>query len=266
MTDSVPWYNPKTRVAMAIRSAPIAHRSGVVAVDKCAAITISAADQAGVVGVMANAVHRVAVAPRNAYGSVGASAIVTVTPTLNKTVDITIPQCVGATAYDVFFSTDAAPLWVGSVTEAQRAAGCAITAVGTVGAGGSAGKVNVRLVGTGLASSNAIFTANNAYTPDTVALAATAVPCNGYPRAYIDVNLTLTDLRSAPALSIVPFLKTDGVWYQAEAKALTLLSTVGHSLRQQYYLDVCGADAVEVLVGAIAGQGASAAFTVAPGV
>lgn len=263
------WLHPKGRLDLAIRGEPIAHRSAIVAVDKCPTITITAADQAGVVGVMAAAEHKVSVSPGNEFGPVGASVIVAVTPTVNKTVDVTIPQSVGATYYDVFFSIDAAPKWVGRVTEAQRAAGAAITAVGTVGAGGAAGVVNVRLVGTGLQTTNAIFAANNAYTPATVAaaLGTTAVPCAGFPKVYVDIELTVTHLGLvAPALTIIPFIKTGTKWYAGEAKALTLLTTAGNPLLQSYSVDVGGADQCVVLVGNIAGTGASAAITCTPGV
>ena len=43
-------------------------------------------------------------------------------------------QSAGATVYDLFLSTAAAPLWVARITETQRAAGVTITAVGTVSA------------------------------------------------------------------------------------------------------------------------------------
>jgi hypothetical protein len=235
-----------------IRSPGYLHRSGITAVDKLSAITITAANQAGVVGVMANASHNCAVAPRNAYGSVGASAIVAVTPTLNKTVDITVPQCEGATHYDVFFSTDAAPLWVGSITEAQRAAGCAITAVGTVGAGGSAGVVNVRLVGTGAASS---AYANNAYSLAGI----TEIDTRSKTKAYVYVSMTLTDFRTAPTLSIVPFLKNayTGLFAQAQAQAVSLLAAVGQSLNQVFAVDVDGSEALKVPIGTLTGYGAS---------
>jgi len=242
------------------RTAGVLHRSAIAAVDKLANVTITAADQAGVVGVMANAVHRVAVAPGNKWGTVGASAIVTVTPTLDKTVDITVPQSAGAEYYDVFFSTDAAPLWLGRVTEAQRAAGCAITAVGVVGAGGSAGVVNVRLVGTGIATTNAVFAQNNAYTPASV----TEIDTTGRQKAYIYVKSAVTDLRSAPTLTIIPFLKNQisGEFHQGTAQAVLLLSALGQSLEQVFEVDVDGATGLVVLVGTISGQGATATIHV----
>lgn len=261
--------NPLPGIAKAFRGTPILHRTAITAPDKCAASTITAVAQDAIVGVMANTVHRVAVAPRNVYGSAGASAIVTVTPTLNKTVDITIPQSVGATHYEIFFSTATAPLWVGYVTEAQRATGAAIDAVGHTIAGGSPGVVNVRLVGTGLASNNDIHAQNTAYIPDAIAAAVgtTVVDCSGYPTAYIDIDLSMSHLGTVPpAISILCFTLTGTIWSACDPKSLTLLSSPGYPLRQAFSLAVGGAPGVLVLVDAIAGAGASAAITVTPGV
>jgi hypothetical protein len=115
--------------------------------------------------------HKAAVAAANVYGVTAASNIVTNSPSLNKTADLTVPQVAGATHYDIFYSTDAAPLWLARVTETQRASGCAITGVGTVtttnGSGWTkvADKVNIRLVGTGVATTAAPFAVNTAYYP-----------------------------------------------------------------------------------------------------
>jgi hypothetical protein len=125
------------------RDAGVLHRSAVTAADKLPTIVITAAKDDTVVGVMAASEHKCSVAPGNRYGPCAPVAVVAVTPTLNKTVNIFIPPCAGAEWYDIFFSTDAAPLWVGRIIEAQRIAGCAITAVGTVAAGGAAGTKQV---------------------------------------------------------------------------------------------------------------------------
>jgi hypothetical protein len=74
---------------------------------------------------------------------------------------LTVPQKTGATGYHVYTSTDSSPKWVGYITEAQRAAGCSITAVGTVGAGTAAGKVDVQVVGTGSLANT--ITTNSAF-------------------------------------------------------------------------------------------------------
>jgi hypothetical protein len=238
------------------RTATVTHRSALTAVDKCIVAAITAADQTGTVGVMANAEHKCCVAPGNVYGSAGVSPIVAVTPTLNKTVDISIATVVGATYYDIFFSTDAAPLWVGRVTEAQRLAGCAITAVGTVGAGGSANKVNVRLVGTGAASTATIFTVNNAY------IMPTALACSGYKTAIISVQYSVTDLRgAAPACTLLPFVSkkdtTPSVWYDGTATTMAPGSAINKPMYVTYTVDVNDATNMCILVDAIAGQGAA---------
>lgn len=242
-----------------VRGAIIAHRAAITSADKVVSPTlVTIADQAGVVGVMAAVAHGAAVAAGNTWGTAGTSNIVTVTPTLNKTVDLTIPQATGATYYDIFFSTaTTAPLWVARVTEAERAAGCAITAVGTVGAGGAAGIVNIRLVGTGIANTNAVFAQNNAYTPAT----PTAIDCTGYKRAYVNVKLAVTDLRSAPTLNVIPFLSRNegspAVWYQGKQQILQPLAALGYCQQQGFELDVDGAKGLVVLVGTVSGQGAS---------
>jgi len=244
-------------IPAAQRSATVTHRTAVAAVDKCIVAAMTAADQAGTVGVMAAVEHKCAYSPGNIYGAGGASAIVAVTPTVNKTVDFTIAQVVGATYYDIFFSIDAAPLWVARVTEAQRAAGCAVTAVGTVGAGGSAGVVNVRLVGTGLATTSAPFTVNNAYIPTN----ATGISCRGYVKAIIHAALSVTDMRTLPTLKIYPFIsKNDAspsTWYQGAVVDFAPGSAVGKSLYQTTTVDVYDSASLAVLVDTISGTGAA---------
>jgi hypothetical protein len=138
----------------------------------------------------------------------------------------------------------------------QRASGIAITAVGTTAAGGSAGKVNVRLVGTGLGSDVAPFSTNNAYKPTAV----TAVDCTGRTKALIHVKAAVTDLRSLPTLSVVPFLKNaaTGEFSQGTVVALAPLSAIGKALQQSFTLDVLGASGLVVLVDTISGQGTAA--------
>lgn len=230
------------------------HRDAITAVDKVPTITITAVDQAGVAGSLTAVAHGIAVAPGNRYGTSGTSAIVQVTPTVNKSIDITVPQAAGAEWYDIFLSTSTTgPLWVARVTEAQRVAGCAVTAVATVGAGGAAGKVNVQVVGTGLANTNAIFAQNNAYTPASV----TAINCANNIKAYVHVKAVVTDLRSAPTLNIVPFFKNQvsAEFHQGQAQAVSLLTALGQSLEQLFEVDVDGVTGLVVLVGTISGQG-----------
>lgn len=246
------------------RSSTVTHRNGITSADKVVNPTLATvAKEDGVVGVMAASEHKVTVAPGNVYGSAGAANILTITPTENKTVDLTVPQVTGATYYDVFYSTDAAPLWVARVTETQRAGGVAITDIGTVtttnGSGWTktAGKVNIRLVGTGISTSTAPFTVNNAYIPSGV----TGVSCRGYSKAIIHAVLALTDMRAAPTLKIYPFIsKNDGTvstWYQGTVVDFAPGSAAGKSLYQTTTVDVLDSESLCVLVDTISGQGAA---------
>lgn len=239
------------------------HRSAITATDKLAVITITAADSA-TAGSLTAVSHGIGVAPGNIYGTVGMSALVTVTPTVNKSIDITIPQCAGATYYDICLSTaPTAPLWVARVTEAQRAAGCAVTAVGTVGAGGSAGVVNVQVVGTGIASTNAVFAQNNAYTPAT----PTAVNCTGVMKVRVLVKVALTDLRAAPSLNLIPFMqnKTDTtIWHQGTITPVLLVAGIGQSFYQEFEMYVDGTPGLVILISSVVGQGAAVSIWVDP--
>ena len=238
------------------RGSVIEHRTAVTAIDKVPTITITAADQPATAGSLTAVAHGIGVAPGNSYGSAGASVLVTVTPTVNKSIDITIPQAVGAEYYDIFLSTSTtAPLWVARITETQRAAGCAITAVGTVDTGGSAGVVNVQVVGTGITSVNAVFAQNNAFTPASV----TGLTCSGKMKAHLFIDVTLTDLRSAPTLNIIPFSKKqDGNgWYAGLIQSVLLNAGMGQPLYQEMWLDVNDAEEIVVLISTLTGHGAS---------
>lgn len=199
------------------RDPVILHRTGATAAgDLLAAPTITAANDA-TVGVMANVEHKVAVAVGTCYGYSTRSAIVAITPDENNSVLVSIPQVVGAESYVVFFSTDAAPKRLCEITEAQRAAGCVVTAVETVTtAGGTAGKCLIKLVGTGAATTDAIYATNYAISPGKVAVAGTtssgAIDCTGRQTAYVRATVNPGALTAMPALTIVPFVKTGDQW------------------------------------------------------
>lgn len=83
------------------------------------------------------------------YPTLGA-AVTAATP--NLTARIAFAQVTGAVTYKIYLSTATTPLFVGHITEAQRASGIKITAQDTTGAGGTAGAVDVEVAGTGYAS------------------------------------------------------------------------------------------------------------------
>jgi hypothetical protein len=250
------------------RNSGVLHRNAITAIDKItdfvdASVTI-ADNGAGTGSLAASTTFYATAIPGNRYGSCK----------VNTTIDslgsgayggatgsyrMTIAQATGAEWYDIFLSVDAAPKWVGRITEAQRAAGdYEITAVGTVASGGGnpAGTVDVNLVGTGIQTSNAVFSGNNAYTPDSI----TAINCAGYTKAHVLVKVSVTDLRSAPALTIVPFFANQldsTTYFQGQAQALTLLNGVGTALCQEFIITVEGCAGLKILIGNLAGQGAA---------
>jgi hypothetical protein len=239
----------------------ILHRTGATAAgDLIAAPTITAAKDA-TAGVMAAAEHKVAVAVGTCYGYSTRSDIVAITPDENKSVLVTIPQVVGAESYVVFFSTDAAPKRLCEITEAQRAAGCVCTAVETVTlTGGTAGKVLVKLVGTGAATTAAIYATNLSISPGEIAVAGTtssgAIDCTGRQTAYVRAIVNPGALASMPALTIVPFVKTGDQW----APGTPGIVTAGVR-SETFTADVRGASALVVAVKTIT-SGATADVTV----
>jgi hypothetical protein len=247
------------------RNAGVLHRSAITSFDKCAvpaAPTLAAVTEAG--STLPNSALNVAVAAFiTGYGSTGAGPTTAITPSLNQAVRTTIAQIAGATHYDVFISTVAAPLWVGRITEAQRAAGgFIISTVGTVTAGGgaAAGQVDLGIVGTGLASNVAPFTVNNAYN----VAAITQIVCTGYTVAYLYAQLTVTDLRSLPVLQLIPFFvnQIDTNLYQGATLALGTFSSTGQALRQVFAITLNGSTGLAIAIDSIAGQGAAASIWV----
>lgn len=252
LTDPLP-----TASTARARGIAVQHRTAITAVDTIASPTITAAKDDTTVGVMAAAEHKAAVSAGTAYGSATPSAIVTVTPTENKCVLLTVPKINGAEHYDVFFSTDAAPKWLARVTEAERAAGAVVTAVGTVTTtGGTAGKVLVKLIGTGAVTTDARFAANVAYAPLAVATAGTgtsgAITCAGYTSAHIAATVSGVALAAIPALVLLPYFLVGGIWVPGSALTVTANQTV-----EGFQVAVNGAAGFVVLVKTIT-SGASA--------
>lgn len=235
------------------------HRNAIASADKLAlpgTLTLSAVTEAG--STLANVAYYAAVSAYNRWGPTGPGVIPgAITPLANQAVRIAFAAVPGADGYDVFLSTAAQPLWVTRITEAQRAAGGIVSSVGGYAAGGAPNSIDIGIVGTGLACNVAPFTANNAYTPATV----TALNCTGWSKARVLVKLAVTDLRSAPSLSLVPFLKnqvSSGDWHAGASLSLSVLSALGYPLAQELAIDVDGATGLVVLVDTISGQGAAA--------
>lgn len=251
------------------RDGGVLHRSGLSSPDKLvvsqAALATAAIDTTG--SLEASHTYNAAYAPGNEFGTAGLSALgaqaTAADATDTKSVDITIPQVVGAAYYDVFLSEDVAPKWVGRVTEAQRAAGAKITAVGTItspAAGVAAGKVRVDVIGTGIATSNAVFSKNVAYV---LPADGSYIPllCTGRTAVDIYVNFGLDDLRAAPTLELIPLVRSkesSTAWYTRDhVTVLIMAGQVEETKQQVCTIDVLDVYEMIILIGAITGRNAT---------
>jgi len=233
-------------------AAVVVHRDAVAAPDVVGAITISAAKSA-TAGTMAAAATYVAVVPWNRYGPAVRSNVVEITPDLNNSIDVTIPQAAGATHYEIGMCGCADTHWVATITEAQRAAGCAITAEGTIGAGGSAGVVNVQvLAASGHALTGALYATNQAIRPESVL----HVDCSGYRTALVGITLARTDINApitaSPSCTLLPFTLVGGAYQAAAPETIAALAGAGAPLAQGYELAVGGTPALVFVVAAVA--------------
>lgn len=246
------------------RNAGVLHRNAITATDKLLVPTVSAGSAISEAGSnLANTAYNYTAAAFNRWGATTAAGIQAITPTANQAVRIPITQVAGADGYDIFLSVDAAPKWVGRITEAQRATGDQIiSAVGVTSArAGStvAGTIDVGIVGTGVISSAAPFSVNSAYTPASV----TPVNCTAYGTAQLLIKLAVTDLRSLPTLNIIPFYANQvsgNDWHAGALQTIAPLSAAGLPLEQGPILTVNGATGLVVLVDTISGQGAAASI------
>lgn len=240
-----------------IASAPIAHRSAVLAADLLAAPgTVTCTKQAS--GSCDAGVHTVYVIAGNPYGRTLPTAgnTTVTTETTNLTVRAAFAAVTGATYYDIYCSTDGvAAKWVGRITEAQRASGIKITAVGTTGAGGTAGAVDIGEVGTGLAAnaaSNAVNTAFSVPTP---------IDCSGYQYVDFDISMTRSGDAVIPAVTVIPFYYNSrtATYSAGTITALTFGGAAGvlNPLTQRLRVETRGNDGMALVVASISGTGAS---------
>jgi hypothetical protein len=259
--SSIEW--PHTN---ALRNTAVLHRNGITASDKVATLAAASVTATGQTGgsLTTSTTYFWSVVPGNKYGTAGipSSGGVSSTGTsTNTAIRLAFAAVTGAEYYDLFLSTDAAPKLVGRITETQRGTGGLLTVASTgsagctIGAGGIAGAIDVRVPGTGQQTSAANFAQNNSYVPDTVA-GVGYVACAGYSVAHIQVAVTLTDLFTAPTLSVVPFLynDTDGFYHQATAVTMSLLTAVGQAQRQDFVIQTDGASRMVVCFGSFAGN------------
>lgn len=245
------------------RGITVLYRSAVDTVDKVpdiGTITLSGVTISGTL--VPGTTYYVSAVVSNEYGNTKYATVVSAAPGGSNNglkASFTVPSGALATDnIDLFLSTDAAPKHVGRVTVAQFQTGCIVlTAEGTPTLFSDPNSVRIGAVGAGIQSNHAVFSASNAYLPSN----ATAIDCTGKKKIYLYVKLSLSDLRSAPALAIIPMFKNSLDSYtQGNLEVVNVLNALGQSLLQQFEMDVESSSGVKFLVDTIAGQGSSASF------
>lgn len=235
-----------------------AYRAALVAADTLAAPgTVTCTLLTGV-GSATAGTYTVFVAAGNTYGRTTATQgnTTVTTATTNLGVRAAFAQVAGATYYDLYMSTaGAGALFVGRVTEAQRATGIILSAVNTTSAGGIAGAVDIYVAGTGLAVNGGQLAQNVAFTPESLA----AIDPAGAEYLDLGVSFSRTGDSVAPALTLLPFYAGSGGHYWAgDPLPLSFGGqlAVTQPNRQSFRLP-CRGRATVVVVASIAGTGAS---------
>jgi hypothetical protein len=236
--------------------APVAYRSALVAADVVAVPGTVTCTKINSVGALTADTYYVAVVAVNAYGRTTAKMgnTTVTTETTNLCIKAAFAQVTGATHYDIYCSTAANPLWAGRITEAQRASGILIDAVGSTATGGAANSVYIYPVGTGLAA-NTTAAVNTAYVP------STAIDCTGYNYIAFFVTVTRTGDAVAPALVLTPFFANSRTSTYAAGTPQTLTfggaSGVYTPMVQRINLEVRGCSGVSLVVQSVSGTGTS---------
>lgn len=258
-TNTAPAVNT---LAKTFRSSSIHHRIAIAATDLLAVpASPTGVDVPGGGSLNFSTAYNFTLAANSTFGPTSAPAVGSVTTAAdamaNHAILITVAQVASSVAYDIFLSTAAAPLWVARVTEAQRAAGDTVTAVGVLsGVSPGAGKIQVNVVGTGVASTANPFANNNAYNVAGI----TPIDCTGALTAIVHVALSVTDLRLLPTLSYVVLLapvNQPGVYYQLNPQGPAILTATRTPLKIILGLNVFGAAEMIVIVYGLSGQGAA---------
>lgn len=234
---------------------PAAYRTALVAADVMAVPGTVTCTKINSVGALITGTYYVKVVAVNAYGRTTAKAgdTTVATETTNLCVKAAFAQVTGATHYDIYCSTDADPLFVGRITEAERASGIIIDTVNHTTAGGVAGSVYIYPVGTGLAAGTTAVV-NTAYV-----VPASPVVCTGYTYCDFQVSCTRTGDLVAPTLVVVPFVynSRDATYYPGTAYPHTFGGTTAayNAMKFSVRVEVRGCAAVALVIQQIAGTG-----------
>jgi hypothetical protein len=229
------------------RGTPIACWSNISSAHKLAAVV--AITPTGVAGgsLAPGTTYYYAITPYNVFGC-GTPLLGSFAPGGSFTAEqLAFAQVTGALGYHVHFGTDSGnPKWAGTFTEAQRAAGCVVTAMGTVGAGGTAGSVTVNISSTlGTPVLTSPFTANNAYTP------AALTFVDGANKSSVRFYLTFTPTNiwtvanGLPTLTVIPCsLNQSSAYCFGQPLAVSLAGGTGQPYQVEIVVPVNGGKAM----------------------
>lgn len=232
--------------------APSVYRSTITTNDVLANPTVGTATaQTG--GSLTAVAHHIRVVGVNAYGRT-----TTVTPggspvTTGASGAIRIPITVGSfTHFDIYLSTATDPLFVGRASAAQVTAGDTLTVAATSTANatfsgtGTAGNIEVRVVGTGTAASAAAQ--NTAYV-----IPASPINCDGKDFAYFDLEFVRTSAFADFACTIVPFFldaTASNTYFAGEALPISFGGGSGqvNATKQRIRVEVGGSPGVALCI------------------
>lgn len=213
---------------------------------------------------LANTSYKTGVAAGTDIGN-GICSAVTTTVTANDAsnthcLDLTIPAVSDATVFDLFLSTDASPKWVARITEAQRAAGVTVTALGTIDpTSPGAGKVRINVAGTGIATGTAPFQSSNAY----VVGSAPVINCNGYSLLNVGVRWkragALMTVNGTLGLAVFCKMISDpaGNWVRLSSTNANFAQSTGVPDSQHLQFSPVGSHSVVVLIGSLVPAGSA---------
>ena len=241
----------------AIASAPNPYRTAITAPDIATPTVGTATTAAG--GSLTAVAHHIRVVRVNAFGRslpvIPANS--GLTATASGVVRVPITVVAGDVAFDIYMSTATDPLHLGRITAAQVTAGSLITAAATASAnctqsaGGTAGVVECRVLGTQRAASTET-------TPFSYVMPAT--PANTTGKQFVDFDLAVTFGASPTILNslvVVPFfLGGDDNYFQADTPT-TLAFNGSTSNRTRLRYQVNGFTAAHLVIQSISGVGAS---------
>lgn len=235
-----------------------AHRAAVVAADVLAVPGVVTCTKLTGVGSATAGTYTVFVVAGNTYGRTTATQgnTTVTTETTNLGVRAAFAQVSGAAFYDIYMSTaGAGALFVGRVTEAQRATGIILTAVNVTGAGGTAGAIDVYVPGTGIAVNSGALAQNTAHVPEGL----TGIDPLGAQNLDFNISFSRTGDSVAGALTLMPYYLGSGSHYWAgDPVTLTFGGASGSYLPlRQTFRAPCRGRTTVVVVASIAGTGAS---------